>query len=118
MNRSTIAWSKTSMGVVNDDCPRKIIEIRWKISKGCPIQPLCSRSQTVYGETHPSTLETMDQLASTLMQLDRHKEAQELCERILEIRKQTLGLDHFLTAFAMIELGCGIYGSRELPGSH
>ncbi|KAK1837700.1 Kinesin light chain 5 [Colletotrichum chrysophilum] len=56
------------------------------------------------GEKHPSTLMSMDNLASTFWNQGRWKEAEELGVRVMETRKRVLGEEHRDTITSMANL--------------
>ena len=53
-----------------------------------------SAASEVFGEEHPDTLTTMDNLASSYDSLGRTKEAAEMQEKVLEARRRIQGEEH------------------------
>jgi hypothetical protein len=58
----------------------------------------------VLGAEHPSTLQTMHNLASTYWSQGRWKEAEELEMQVIETRKKVLGAEHPATLTSIANL--------------
>jgi hypothetical protein len=61
-------------------------------------------AETTFGEEHTRTLASMWVLAKTLQEMKKFKEAEKLCRRIVEIRRENLGQDHLKTIQSMTNL--------------
>ncbi|KAH6652260.1 hypothetical protein BKA67DRAFT_573430 [Truncatella angustata] len=61
--------------------------------------------KSVLGVKHPSTLDSMNNLALVLRRLGRYDEAEQMHRQTLEIRKSGLGLEHPSTLNSMNNLG-------------
>jgi len=56
------------------------------------------------GETHADTLESMDSLATLLIDMALYREAEILCQKIVDARTASIGLNHEATLLAMSNL--------------
>jgi hypothetical protein len=56
------------------------------------------------GDQHPTTLNTVHKLASSLAKQGKAAEAEEVCTKILDVRKRTLGDQHPTTIEAAFSL--------------
>ena len=70
--------------------------------------------QTLFGEEHPDTAETLNNLGYLLRSQGRLDEAKVYFERALTIREKTLGEEHLDTAESLNEMGRWWYMQRDL----
>jgi Tetratricopeptide repeat/NB-ARC domain len=78
-------------------------EGRWKEAEELQIQVMETRKR-VQGHEHPSTLTSMNNLASTFQDQGRWKEAEELQIQVIETTKRVLGHEHPHTLSSMNNL--------------
>ncbi|KAF2730361.1 kinesin light chain [Polyplosphaeria fusca] len=83
---------------------------RYEVAEKALVQVTRFRSKTL-GEEDPSTLNSMDYLASTYRDLGRLNEAEQLEVQVMETYKAKLGLDHPDTMTAMANLAL-TYGDQ------
>jgi tetratricopeptide (TPR) repeat protein len=73
-----------------------------------------SERERLLGPEHADLAAPLDNLASVLMRLNRHREAEEPARRALAIREKTLGPDHPDTALSLNSLAQLMSGSDRL----
>ena len=66
---------------------------RWKEAESLEVQVMDTRKR-VLGDSHPSTLTSMNNLAFTFKRQGKHEAAITLMRECCELRKEVLGAEH------------------------